>query len=253
MQTKEVRKDAAVKTSKAPIWIVLGMLALLGLSYWLLPGFRHGLQQAVDVLTSDDKERIQTWVSQFGIMGPILLVIVMMFQMFLFVVPNVLVMMIAITSYGPVWGSVISFVGVFASSSLGYLIGRYLSRSLVNRFVPIKTQDKVAAFLKRYGVPAIAITRLSSLSNDSLSFVAGILKMNYRKYILATMGGITPLIVLLAIYGKNGRIEKALFWIAGFSLVTLAAYIIIDKRRQKKAAAGQQPDKKMADQPVRHS
>ncbi len=119
----------------------------------------------------------------------------MVIQMFLFVVPNILVMMVAITCYGPVWGSIISLAGVFASSSFGYIIGRYLGRTTVNRFIGEKTQQRISTFIKDYGVPAIAITRLSSLSNDSLSFVTGMLRMSYVKYILATLGGITPLIV----------------------------------------------------------
>jgi len=34
----------------------------------------------------------------------------MVVQMFLFVVPNVFLMMVAIISYGPGWGAVISFL-----------------------------------------------------------------------------------------------------------------------------------------------
>lgn len=225
------------KTSKAPILISISILAVLGLCYWLIPAFQQGINEAYKVLTSDDQERIQDWVDQFGLGGPLVLVLLMMVQMFLFVVPNVLVMMVAITCYGPIWGSVISLLGVFASSSLGYVIGRFLGPHTVDKFINVKTREKISAFIKDYGIPAIAITRLSSLSNDSLSFVTGILKMNYRKYILATMGGITPLVVLLAIYGHNGQIEKALIWIAAISLVLLVAYIIIDKRRKKRRPA----------------
>ena len=61
--------------------------------------------------------------------------------------------------------------------------------------------------------------------------------MSYKKYILATLGGITPLIVLLAIYGRDGRILKALAWVAGISLVILIVYIIIDKKRKKAKGA----------------
>jgi uncharacterized membrane protein YdjX (TVP38/TMEM64 family) len=46
-----------------------------------------------------------------------------------------------------------------------------------------KAQKKTNEFIKNYGVAAIAITRISSLSNDSLSIVAGLLKMSYQKYI----------------------------------------------------------------------
>jgi len=225
------------KTSKLPLIISISILAALGLCYWLIPAFQEGVKEAYKVLTSEDQERIRDWVKQFGLAGPVVLVLMMVVQMFLFVVPNVLVMMVAITCYGPIWGSVISLLGVFASSSFGYMIGRFLGPSTVDKFVSIKTREKISDFIRAYGVPAIAITRLSSLSNDSLSFVTGILKMKYHRYILATMGGITPLVVLLAIYGNNGQIEKALIWIAGLSLVALIAYIIIDKRRKKKRKA----------------
>jgi len=222
--------------SKWPLFISIGLLAALGLCYWLLPGFRHAIQDAWHMLTNDDEKQFREWIKQFGFAGPIVLVLVMVVQMFLFIIPNILVMMIAINGYGPVWGSVISFLGVFASSTTGYLIGRYLSPATVSRFVSEKNRERISAFIKDYGVAAIAITRLSSLSNDSLGFVTGLLKMDYKRYILATMGGITPLIVLLALYGKNGKIEKALIWIASISLIVLIVYIIIDKRKKRKKA-----------------
>jgi uncharacterized membrane protein YdjX (TVP38/TMEM64 family) len=160
----------------------------------------------------------------------------MVVQMFLFVVPNVFVMMVAIVSYGPVWGALISFLGIFASSSVGFLIGKYLGPITVNKLMSTPAQAKTKDFIQHYGVAAIAITRVSSLSNDSLSIVAGLLKMSYKKYILATLSGITPLIILLAIYGRNGKILNALAWIAGVSLVILIVYIIIDKKRKKRQA-----------------
>lgn len=227
-------KSVRPKVSKAPLFISIGLLAVLVGCYFLIPAFHNGINEAYHVVTSEDSTRIRDWVDQFGILGPILLILVMVVQMFLFVIPNILIMMVAITCYGPVWGSVISLAGVFASSSFGYMIGRYLGRATVSRFIGEKTQQRISSFIKDYGVPAIAITRLSSLSNDSLSFVTGMLKMNYAKYILATLGGITPLIVLLALYGRNGKIEKALIWIAAFSVVTLIAYIFIDKKRKKR-------------------
>ena len=91
--------------------------------------------------------------------------------------------MIAIVSYGPVWGAVISFCGVFAASSLGYYIGTKLSRVTLSKFVSIENQKKIAEYIHDYGVGAIVITRLCSFSNDALSFVAGMLKMEYKKYI----------------------------------------------------------------------
>lgn len=217
-----------------PLIISGSLLAILVAAYFVFPSFQAFIREAFDVLTSNDQARIQAWVSRFRLFGPLVLILVMVVQMFLFVVPNIFVMMIAIISYGHFWGAVISFLGVFASSSVGYGIGHFLGPYTVNKLISRKTQQKISVFIRDYGVAAIAITRISSFSNDSLSIVAGLLKMSYKRYILATLAGITPLIVLLALYGKNGRILRALIWIAAVSLVLLITYIIIDKRKKKK-------------------
>ena len=219
---------------KAPI-IVYGILAVVFIAcYFLIPQFKQEVNTAFDVLTGEDEERIQRWVSAFGIFGPVIIIIAMILQMFLFVVPNVLLMMIAIVSYGPVWGAVISFCGVFAASSLGYYIGSKLSRVTLSKFVSIDNQKKIEEYIHDYGVGAIVITRLCSFSNDALSFVAGMLRMEYKKYILSTLTGITPLIVLLAIFGKNKKIEWALIWITIASMILLIVYIILDRRKKRK-------------------
>lgn len=241
MKNKEIIKDNMPTSGILPLVIALSILALLAACYFIFPGFKNGVNEIFHVLVSQDDKKIGDWVEKFGIVGPLVLMLIMIVQMFLFVVPNILVMVISILLYGPFWGSVISLVGVFCSSSVGYFLGRYLGPITVNKLIKTETQLKISNFIERYGVGAIAITRLASLSNDSLSIVAGLLKMSYRKYILATLTGITPLILLLATYGRNGRIERALIWIAGVSLVLLMAYIIIDKKRKGK---GKKADKK---------
>jgi len=215
-----------------PLCIIAGLVA----SYFIFPSFQNGVNEAYDVLTSKNNDRISNWVKQFGILGPIVLILTMTVQMFMFVIPNILLFIIAIICYGPIWGSLICLLGVFTSSSLGYFIGKKLGSKALDRFVSEKVQEKIGLFVEQYGFKAIAIARLSSLISDGLGFAAGILEMNYRKFILATMAGITPVVVLIALYGRNGKVERALIWIAGISLVLLVVYIIVDKRRQKKHA-----------------
>lgn len=232
MKKQEIIKENVQKPSKLPLIVALSILLMLTGCYFLFPGFKNGVNEIFHLLVNKDDEKIEAWVQKFGVAGPLILIIIMIVQMFLFVVPNILVMVIAIVIYGPLWGGLISLVGVFCSSSLGYLLGRYLGPVTVNKLIKTETQLKISHFIEHYGVGAIAITRLASLSNDSLSIVAGLLKMSYRRYILATLAGIIPLIVLLALYGRNGRIERALIWIAGISLVLLIGYIIVDKKRK---------------------
>ena len=231
--TKAGQKTGKKKQSKAPLLIGLALIAVLVGSYFVFPGFQDGANEAFDVITSEDQDRIQKWVKQFGALGPIVLIFSMAVQMFMLIVPNILLFIISIICYGPVWGSLISLAGVTASSTLGYFIGKKLGPHAIDRFVSQNTQDKIGVFIERYGAKAVAIMRLSSLSSDALGFVAGILEMSYKKYILATLSGILPVIILIAIYGRSGKIETALIWIGGISLVLLIVYIILDKNKRR--------------------
>lgn len=104
--------DAETKQSPWPLIISLCILALLLGCYFLWPAFQQFLNHAYQVLTSDDKQRITQWVSQFGAWGPLLIILAMIAQMFLFVIPSVLVMVVTILAYGPVWGTVLTIAGV---------------------------------------------------------------------------------------------------------------------------------------------
>lgn len=224
------------KTSKLPLVISLSLVGLAVTFYFISPDFRQGLQQAFTILTSDDEERTRAWVSQFGAWGPVIIIVTMILQMFLFIVPNILLILICILSYGPVWGGLLAWFGIFLASTVGYFLGNKLSPVIVDKLVSAKTQARLQHFISRYGMKAIFVFRISSLSNDGLSLVAGLLKMQYRRFIAATLLGITPLITVLAIFGHNGRVEKGLIWVGGFLLICLIVYIIIDRRRSKRKA-----------------
>lgn len=215
------------------VWIPIPILFGLIGSYFIFPEFQNGINEAFAVITSEDEDRIKVWVKQFGALGPIVLITAMAIQMFMLVIPNLLLFIIAIICYGPIWGSLICLAGVCTSSSLGYIIGKRLGPRAIDKFVSQNVQDKISVFVQHYGVKAIAIARLSSLLSDGLGFAAGIVEMNYKKFMIATLSGITPVIVLIAIFGKNGNVEKGLVWIAGISLAILIVYIIIDRRKKR--------------------
>ena len=231
------------KTSKLPLIMSLIVAAGPVASYFVFPGYEKGVDEAFMVLTSEDPELIREWVSHFGLWGPAMLILAMIFQMFLLFVPNILLILISILSYGPIWGSLVAWVGIVLASTVGYLIGNKLSPVIVHKLVSAGTQERLSEFVRSYGMKAIFVLRLSSFSNDGLSIVAGLLNMRYRRYIAATVLGITPLIAIIAIFGKNAKIEKSLLW-AGIVLVLgLIAYIIVDMRRAKRKKVSGRPDR----------
>ena len=225
-----------VKQSKWPLVITAGIIALLILSYFIFPGFQANINEGWDVLTSGDEARISSWVEQFGFWGPIFIVLAMVAQMFLVVVNVVALMLVAIIAYGPFWGPLIAIAAVLVASTIGYFIGRGLGEAGVRKIIGHKAEEKVLGFVSDYGIWAVIVARISPfLSNDAVSFVAGITKMSYFKFIGATIAGITPLTLLLAWLGEdNNRLMNGLIWVGGVSLVLFIGYVIYDKYRKKR-------------------
>jgi len=192
------------------------------------------MDTAWSILTSDDEQRIQEWVSGFGWFGPILLILAMVVQMFLIVIPTIALMVVSILAYGPMWGSVIVLMAVSVASSVGYFIGRYLGKNFITRLLGENTENKITKFIESYGSWAVIITRLNPfLSNDAISFIAGLLKMGYWKFIGATMVGILPLTVFIAILGKStDQLKTGLFWGSLASLGLFVCYIFWEKYKK---------------------
>lgn len=215
-------------------------MALIGgliASYFIIPQVETFFNGAWAVLTSDNEERIKSWVGGFGWFGPVLLILAMVAQMFLLVVPTILLMVVSVLAYGPVWGSAIIFASVLAASSVGYFIGSYFGDAIVTSIIGKKSEKKVEGFLDDYGFWAIIVTRINPfLSNDAISFVGGLLRMGYWKFIGATMVGIAPLTLFIAIMGKStDSLKTGLLWGSLVSLVVFGIYIWWDRRRKQRA------------------
>lgn len=226
-------KATSPKKSKWPLYLSLLFVAILVVCYFIVPSINDFFNEAWNVLISDDEARVKNWVEGFGWLGPIVIVFAMIIQMFLVVIPTIFLMIVAILAYGPLWGSIIIFIAVMVASSVGYIIGKYMGSSMIERLLGEKTTEKVISFLKDYGFWAVVITRINPfLSNDAISFVAGILKMDYLKFIGATALGIAPLILLIAITGQNtDSLKTGLLWGSIGSLIIFGIYIWWDKKR----------------------
>ncbi|WP_339725153.1 TVP38/TMEM64 family protein [Maribacter stanieri] len=233
--TKNNSYTSSTTKSKLPLYISIALVLGIVTSYFLIPEVKEFLDEAWSVLTSDDEERVQKWVSGFGWLGPIVLVLAMIAQMFLLVVPSILLMVVSVLAYGPIWGSVIIIVSVYAASTVGYFIGSYFGDTIVKRIIGKKSEKKVASFLDDYGFWAVIVTRLNPfLSNDAISFVGGLLRMGYWKFMGATLVGIAPLTAFIAIFGKSiDELKMGLLWGSVISLLAFGAYIWWDKKHKK--------------------
>lgn len=224
--------DEAVRKSRVPLLISAALVVLASAVYAFIPEVQNWIHKAVSILASNDKAVIESWIGSFSWFGPVLLVLAMVAQMFLVVVPTTALLVICILAYGPVWGSAIALVAIYAASSAGYFIGRAFGPFTTEKILGSKARQKTTVFLEKYGFWAIFITRLNPfLSNDVVSLVGGMLKMDYWKFTGASLAGIVPLILLIAVLGENTEDLLFLLFLCSAGLLLLVFGIAFYQRK----------------------
>ncbi len=207
------------------------------LCYFLYPDFQEFCKEAWRVLTSGQESRIANWVAQFGFWGPLLLLLLFLVQMLAFVIPSWLLILVCALAYGPWWGSGLSLLGILLASATAYILGKSLSEDTLLALLGEKAEKRMRSYLENYGFGTVLVFRIAPfLSNDTISFVAGLTRMGFWKFMAATALGIAPLISLLAyLEGNSERLQRGLIWTSAVCLVGFGIYVWWDKKKGPKA------------------
>lgn len=208
--------------------LLAGLVAL----YFFHPEFQEQVKEAWRVLRSEDEKQIQEYVEQFGIWGPIAIVVFIILQMFLIIFPSWLPIIVGVMAYGFWWGILINLIGVGIASTIGYFIGGKLKSVFFSK----KKLKKMDFWISNYGFGTVILFRISPFfSNDGISFLAGIFRMDFKKFMLATYCGMIPLSLAVAYFSQDlDRLEKGLYWIGGIGALLYAGYIYVDHKKRKK-------------------
>lgn len=238
-----IAEDASFRSNleRSLSWVVpASVVALGGLAYLLLPDFHGFVNEGVRVFASGDLARIQAWLQGFGAWSLVVIVLVLIVQPLLVVVPSVLMMIVAVLAYGPVWGGLLAWGGSILAAVVGYGLGWALSPVTVDRLIGRETEQRIETYVRRYGFWAVVLFRVSPvLSTDAISIVAGLLEMRPGRYLAATALGFLPLAGAIAFLGGDlERMESGLVWGTVASIVALVAYIGIDQWRRRSRRPG---------------
>lgn len=142
---------------------------------------------------------------------------------------------------------VVSVVGELLGGSVGYAIGRFGGRALVEKYgkfvhLTHENLDRVHAFFERYGNFAIFICRFVPVIRGIVSIPAGIAEMNlpqfYLWYALGSLGFCGGLILLGNALGDHlntiePMLHKSGLAIALVSVVVIVAIVVIARRRSR--------------------
>lgn len=101
---------------------------------------------------------------------------------------------------GDVWALVLISIGNAVGNSFNYLQGKFIAGAFVKNEKYLKLIER----MKGGGVKELVLIRLNPITSiDSVSYFAGALGMKYWKFLIATVVGVTPLIVVGTLVGTE--------------------------------------------------
>ena len=135
-------------------------------------------------------------------------------------VPGTVVMSALGYIYGAWLGGLIAAAGSMAGGLAGYGIGRCLGEPTARRWLGERDYEKGRLLFGRGGGWLVALSRALPILPEVLACTAGLVRMPFRKFVLALACGSVPMGLLFAFIGAAGRDAPA--WALLFSLLVPA-------------------------------
>ncbi|MCM8711101.1 TVP38/TMEM64 family protein [Clostridium sp. SYSU_GA19001] len=172
---------------------------------------------------------LRNYILSFGSMAWIMFIIIFSFKPIVIVFPSLVLMIIAGNIFGHTKGFVLSFIGLYTSATFAFGIAKKLGKPFVYRI----TRDKLIKLddnIEVHGFKIILLLRLASVfAYDPLSYAAGLTKIKYRDFIIATMLGTLPEMITYTYLGGNmaNMLSKKFIIpiIALIAIATISSYI----------------------------
>jgi uncharacterized membrane protein YdjX (TVP38/TMEM64 family) len=146
--------------------------------------------------------RVQDFILQFSVLGPV--IVILLYVVFnLAVLPTLFFNILSGYLYGPVFGSLIAWIGMTVGLMASFSNIRWIfRRDFISRFGSNKTVVKMEEYLEEYGNWLVVIMRLLFIVPYNLQNIAyGLSSISPIRYLVFSGIGIIPLTVAYAIIG----------------------------------------------------
>jgi uncharacterized membrane protein YdjX (TVP38/TMEM64 family) len=150
------------------------------------------------------EELLQSMIVSYGPLG---LLVVMVIQTIIAPIPSEALLMFAgiigIDTFNIVFfgGS-----GLIIGSVIAFFLARWGGKPILSKMIGERWIGRVDRWVEKRGTKAIFITRLIPvIPFDLISYMAGITKLEFKNYLLATVLGAFPRALILAVIGVSAR------------------------------------------------
>ncbi len=214
--------------------VVLGAGAAFALAYGLSAGFRSEVHRAAAILGSGDVAALRDYILSFGVWAPVVSGLLMILQALVAPLPAFLITFANGLAFGALWGGLLSLVSAAAAAAIAFGISRALGRGPVEAVVGKAGLESADRWFERWGHYAVFVARLVPiLSFDVISFAAGLTRMGFWRFLVATTVGAAPATFVYAyLGGRAPQYVQAL--LVAFGVVIAGAVVAAIVRRGRR-------------------
>jgi uncharacterized membrane protein YdjX (TVP38/TMEM64 family) len=218
--------------------LVLLMIAaaLLGLLYLLSAGFRSEVNEALGLLGRGDIAGLRDYILSFGLWAPVASCFLMILQALVAPVPSFLITFANGLAFGVFWGWMLSLFGHVLAAAVCFWISRALGRVPVEVLVGRTGLQSADRWFARWGMYAVFVGRLvPGIAFDVISYAAGLTRMRFRTFLIATALGIFPQTFLYSYLGRQAPEYVGLFLVtSGLVVAGVVTVAILRYRRERR-------------------
>jgi uncharacterized membrane protein YdjX (TVP38/TMEM64 family) len=202
--------------------VVLGILAVVAACVVLGFGLRS-VEQAVARIDLS-VEGIERIAEAWGAWAPVASIALMILHSFV-PFPAELIAIANGMLFGPVWGTLVTWIGAMMGATLAFALARRYGRPLVNRLVTRNAWAGAKALHACCDPRSLLLARLVPvISFNLINYAAGTLDVSWWRFLWTTSLGILPITIASVVLGNQltGPMWDA--WLAGSGLL-LALYL----------------------------
>lgn len=188
-------------------------------------------EQWIKALSEGTVDDLVLTIKGFGRLAPLVSMTLMVMQAFIAPIPSFLITGANGVVFGIFWGTVISWTGAMLGAAGTFYMARILGVDFVRRFEKDNSLlKKVDDISQVHGAKVIFVGRLMPfISFDFLSYAAGLSKIPFNKFFIATGFGMLPGTLAYVILGSqimkySGTVNQML---VGITIAFIAIWIII--------------------------
>ncbi|MUW15084.1 TVP38/TMEM64 family protein [Halorubrum sp. CBA1125] len=175
-----------------------------------------------------DAEALRTWLQQFGVLAPLVFILIQALQVIVAPIPGQVVALVAGYLFGPVAGTVYSLTGVLIGSTVAFSLAKRFGRSFVEDVLHEDVVARFDGFVDTVGVPGLfAFVIIPGLPDDAICFLSGLTKWTLPTFIAVISVGRLPAYVITVYAGgelASGRVRSGLALIGLVILASVVGY-----------------------------